>query len=142
MEGTWDAEITLLGAVKGKGKSTFKMECGGLWCERDLKSDLGGLALHTKGVDGYDPVKKKYVSVQFDSMTTVPTLLEGNYDESMIVLTQTGEARDFKGAPEQVKHVTKHIDDDTVTVEVYRIYPDGKERKMVTIEYTRRKEVK
>jgi len=28
-------------------------------------------------------VKKKYVSMQFDSMTTVPTLLEGNYDKSM-----------------------------------------------------------
>src|SRR5262245_27155196 len=64
MDGTWDAQITLLGSVKAKGQATFRMECGGLWCERDFKCDLGGLALHTKGLDGYDPVKKKYVSVQ------------------------------------------------------------------------------
>jgi hypothetical protein len=58
----------------------------------------------------------------------------------MKTLTQTGEARDFKGAPEQVKNVTKHVDDDHVTVDVYRIFPDGRERKMLTIEYARRKQ--
>lgn len=142
MDGTWDAAITLLGSVKGKGQVTFTMECGGMWREGNFQCDLGGLKLHTKVLDGYDPVKKKYVSVQVDSMSTVPTILEGTYDESMKVLTQTGESRDFKGAPEQVKHVTKHIDDDHVTVEVYRIFPDGKEKKMITIEYARQKESK
>jgi hypothetical protein len=112
---------------------------GGLWLERDLKFAVGQSTIHTRGLETYDPVKKKYISIQVDSMATAPTIVEGNYDDAQTTLTQTGEARDFKGAPEQVKNVTKQIDDDHVVVDVYRIFPDGKERKMLTIEYTRRK---
>jgi hypothetical protein len=138
MEGTWDAALTVLG-IKSTAEMTYKTECGGLWAMQDLKGDFGGAQLHTKHLHGYDPVKKKYISVQVDSMSTVPMILEGTYDESKTVLTQTGEARDFNGKPEQVQSVTKHVDDDHVTVEVYRIYPNGKERKMISIDYTRRK---
>jgi hypothetical protein len=140
MEGTWDVAITLLGSIKTTGEATYKMECGGLWLQRDLKFALGPTTIHTKGLDTYDPVKKKYIGMQVDSMATAPTIVEGTYDEDMKTLTQTGEARDFKGAPEQVKNVTKHVDDDHVTVDVYRIFPDGRERKMLTIEYARRKQ--
>jgi hypothetical protein len=139
LEGTWDVAITLLGSVKATGEATYKMECGGLWCQRDLKFTVGTTTIQTKGLETYDPVKKKYISIQVDSMTTAPTIVEGTYDEAMTTLTQTGEARDFKGGPEQVKNVTKHIDDNHIVVDVYRIYKDGKERKMLTLEYTRRK---
>jgi hypothetical protein len=139
MEGTWDAQVTILGSIKAKGEATYKMQCGGMWRERDLTFKLGDTATHVKGLDGYDPFKKKYISVQFDSMSTAPTILEGVFDDEKTTLTQTGEARDFKGKPEQVKNVTKHVDDDRIVVEVLRVYPDGKERKMVAIEYTRRK---
>lgn len=142
MEGTWDAVVTVLGGVKAKGEMTYKMECGGLWRERDLKFTLGQLSLHTKGLDTYDAAKKKYVSVQIDSTTTTPSVLEGTYDDSMTTLTQTGEARDFKGAPEQIKQITKHVDDEHLTVEIFRVFQDGKERKMVTAEYTKRKDTK
>jgi len=74
-------------------------------------------------------------------MSTVPTVLEGQYDESMTTLTQTGESSDVNGAPETVKHVTKHIDDGDITVEIYRVFPNGWERKIITIEYTRHKEM-
>jgi hypothetical protein len=139
MEGTWDVTMTLLGSIKAKGEAVAKMECGGLWLERNLKCDLGGVELHAKGLDTYDPIKKKYVSIQIDSMSTAPLSLEGNYDESSTTLTQVGEGRDFKGAVEQIKTITKRIDDDHTKVEVYRIFPDGKEKKMVVIEYARRK---
>jgi hypothetical protein len=140
MEGTWDVALTLLGSVKTTGEATYKMQCGGLWLERDLKFTLGQTTIHTKGLETYDPVKKKYIGIQIDSMSTAPSIVEGTYDDAMTTLTQTGEARDFRGAPEQVKNVTKHTDDDHVVVDVYRILPDGKERKMLTIEYTRRKQ--
>lgn len=141
MEGTWDVQLTLPGNLKGKGRMTSKMECGGLWLERDLNANLGGLKLQTKSLDGYDPIKKKYISVQFDSLTTVPMSLEGDYDPATRTLTQTGEGRDFDGSPEQVKSVFKQLDDDHQSVEVYRVYPDGKVAKHLTIEYTRRKDV-
>jgi hypothetical protein len=141
MEGTWDARLTLPGNLKGTGTMTCKMECGGLWLARDLNANLGGLKLQTKCLDGYDPIKKKHISVQFDSMTTVPMTLQGDYDPATKTLTQTGETRDFDGSPEQVKSVFKQLDDDRQSVDVYRVYPDGRVAKHLTIEYTRRKEV-
>jgi hypothetical protein len=142
MEGMWDAVMSLPGGIKVKGEMTCNMECGGLWLARDLRLDLGRMSLHSKGLEGYDPATKKHISVQVDSMTTIPMILEGAYDEAAKTLTQTGTARDFNGAPEQVKSVTEHVDDDHTTVEVYRVYPDGKETKMITFEYARRKEAK
>ena len=139
MEGTWDVAITLLGSIKATGEATYTMECAGLWRQRDLKFTLGDLTIVTKGLETYDPVKQKYISIQVDSMSTAPTIVEGTYDETLTTLTQTGEARDFNGAPEQVKNVTTHTDDDHVVVEAYRIGANGKEKKMLTIEYTRRK---
>ena len=43
------------------------------------------------------------------------------------------------GKPMKMKMVTKTIDDDHETFEMYMIGPDGKEMKGMTIEYTRRK---
>jgi uncharacterized protein DUF1579 len=140
--GSWDVVMTLPGNIKATGKMTCKMECGGLWLVRDIETKFGNIPFHYKGLDGYDPVKKKYISVQFDSLTTVPTLLEGTYDETTKTVTQTGEARDFDGSPEKIKSVLKNIDDDHQLVEVFRIFPDGKEAKHLTIEYARRKDTK
>jgi hypothetical protein len=140
MEGTWDVVMTFPGDVKSNGTMTCKMECGGFWLVRDVETKIGRIPFVYKSLDGYDPLKKKYVSVQFDSMTTVPMMLEGDYDETKSKLTQTGEARDFDGSPEQVKSVLTQTDDDHQLVEVYRVYPDGKEEKHLTIEYTRRRE--
>lgn len=139
MEGTWDVAMTMLGGIKSKGEATFKLECGGLWLHSDLKFALGKTTIQTKALETFDPVKKKYISIQVDSMATAPSILEGTYDDQGTTLTQTGEARDFNGESEQIKSVTKHTDDDHVVVTVYRIFPDGKERKHLTIEYTRRK---
>jgi hypothetical protein len=141
-EGTWDVLLTLPGNLKGKGTMTCKMECGGLWLARDLNANLGGLKLQTKSLDGYDPVKKKHISVQFDSMTTVPMILEGDFDPATRTLTQTGEARTFDGSPEQVRSVCRRVDDDHEVVEVSRVYTDGKVVKHLTIEYTRRKDIR
>jgi Protein of unknown function (DUF1579) len=140
MEGTWEVVMTLPGNLKATGKMTCKMECGGMWLVRDIETKIGNIPFHYKGLDGYDPVKKKYISVQFDSLTTVPTLLEGTYDETTKTVTQTGEARDFDGSPEKTKSVLKNIDDDHQLVEVFRVYAGGKEAKHLTIDYSRRKE--
>ena len=137
LEGTWDVVMTMPGNIKAKGKMNSKMECGGLWLMRDIETKFRGLTMRSKILDGYDPVKRKHISVQFDSMSTVPMILEGEYDEANTTLTQTGEARDFDGSPEKVKSVLKQIDDDHQTVEVFRIYPDGKEAKHLTIEFAR-----
>ena len=94
--------------------------------------------MRTKGLESYDPVKQKHISIQVDSLSTAPMILEGAYDKANNTLSQTGEGRDFDGKPEKVKSVLKQIDEDHQLVEVFRVYPDGKEVKHLTIEYARR----
>ncbi len=140
--GTWDAVMTIQGGMKSSGELISKMECGGFWRTRNFKGDFGGLEFQGQGLDGYDRVKKKYISIWVDSVTTTPTIFEGTYDEATKTYTLTGESRDFDGKPEQIKTLTKVVDEDTELFEMYRVYADGKEVKMMTIEYKRRKAAK
>ena len=63
------------------------------------------------GVNGYDPMKKQYVSVWCDSMMPSPSFFWGTMDEKTKTLTMTGDM----------------------------VGEDGKDAEMVKIEYTRKK---
>jgi len=139
LEGTWDAVMTEPDGKKTKGEMTYKMECGGLWLCSDFKGEHMGKPFHGKGLDSYDPAAKKYVGVWVDSWITSPLRVEGTYDEKTKTATSTGECNGPDGKPMKMKMVTKTIDDDHETFEMYMIGPDGKEMKGATIEYTRRK---
>jgi hypothetical protein len=139
MEGTWDAVMTDGEGKKSKGEMNYKMECGGLWLTSDYKGEHDGKPFHGKGFDSYDPTKKKYVGVWIDNMITSPLQIEGTYDEKTKISTCYGECAGPDGKPMKMKLVTKTIDDDHETFEMYMIGPDGKEMKGATIEYTRRK---
>jgi uncharacterized protein DUF1579 len=139
LEGTWDTVTTMADGKTSKGEATYKMECGGLWLTSDFKGDFQGAAFQGKGMDSYDPAKKKYVAVWVDSMMTAPLIMEGTHDKSTKTTTMSGEAPGPDGKPMKMKGVTKFTDDDHMTFEMYMPGPDGKEAKMMTIVYTRRK---
>src|SRR6478672_11770065 len=72
-EGTWDAAIKMHGVDKeAKGTMTCKSECLGLWLGSSFESNFGGMPFQGRGLDSYDPRKKKYVGVWVDSWTTSP----------------------------------------------------------------------
>jgi hypothetical protein len=139
MEGAWDAVMTEPDGKKTKGEMNYKMECGGLWLASDFKGEHMGKPFHGKGLDSYDPTKKKYVGVWVDSWITSPLHMEGTYDEKTRTATSTGECNGPDGKPMKMRMVSKTIDDDHETFEMYMTGPDGKETKGATIDYTRRK---
>ena len=139
MEGTWDAVTIMADGKKSKAESTFKMECGGLWLASDFRGEFEGKPFQGKGLDTYDPAKKKYIGVWVDSMLTTPLFMEGTYDEKAKMTTQTCESPGPDGKPMKMKCLSKEIDTNHHTFEMYMIGPDGKETKTMTIEYTRRK---
>ena len=138
LEGTWNAKLKM-GDNESAGTMTYKMECGGLWLTSDFRGEFDGQKFQGRGVDGYDPEKKKYVSVWVDSMSTRPMLLEGTYDKEKKTMTMTGEAPGPDGKLAKHKMVTQMPDDDHQTFTMYIIDPEGKENKAMTIEYTRKK---
>jgi hypothetical protein len=137
-EGTWEATVKF-GDQESKGTMTYKMDLGGIWLVADFEGDFGGMKFKGKGLDSYDPAKKKYVSVWIDSMSTSPMLMEGTYDEKSKTLTMIGEGPGMDGKPTKYKSVLQHKDDNTMVMTMSAAGKDDKDQVMMTITYKRKK---
>ncbi len=138
LEGEWIATLKSAGG-ESKGTMTYRMECGGLWLVSDFHSDFGGQKFQGRGLDGYDPQKKKYVSVWVDSMSPRPLMFEGDWDAARKELTMRGEGPGPEGKPVKYKSVTRKVDADHETFRMFIVGPDGNETEMMTIDYERKK---
>ncbi len=139
LEGSWNLAIKSE-AGDSKGKSVYKLECGGLWLISSFQSDFAGMKFEGKGMDGYDPAKKKYVSVWVDSLTTAPMFFEGDFDKAGKVLTMTCNSTvPGSATPAVWRSVTTIVDKDKHTFEMYLKPQGAEEQKVMTVEYTRAK---
>jgi Protein of unknown function (DUF1579) len=134
-EGTWDITMKF-GGMETKGTSTYKMDLGGLWLSSRVESEIFGMKFQGFGMDSYDPMKKKYVAVWFDSMSTAPMTMEGTYDKDKKTMTMVGEGPGMDGKPTKHTAVSEWKDDDTIHFSMS--VGDGKEPAF-TIVYKRRK---
>ena len=133
--GTWDLTMKF-GGMETKGTVVYKMEPGGLWLSSQLDSDLFGQKFWGKGLDTYDPAKKKYVSVWVDSMSTGPMVSEGTYDKEKKTLTMEGDGPGMDGKPTKYKSTSVMPDDDTIN---FTMYMGGEKEPAFTIVYKRKK---
>ena len=108
-----------------------------MWIASDFEGTLGPQKFQGHGLDGYDPVKKKYVGVWVDSMSGSPMSLEGAQDKDG-KLVMTGETSGHDGKPQKVKTITEMKDKDHFTFKFYMVV-EGKEVPAFTIDYTRKK---
>jgi hypothetical protein len=134
-EGTWTTTMKA-GGQEYKGAVTNRMELGGLWLVSALESDLGGQKFYGRSLETYDAKKKKYVSVWFDSMSTTPLTMEGDYGRDKKALTMVGDGVGMDGKPAKWKSVSEFPDDDTIVTAMY--VGDAKE-PMFTVTYRRKK---
>jgi hypothetical protein len=93
-----------------------------------------------KGVatDGYDNVKKKFVSTWVDNMGTGIYLLEGTYDAATKTFTYTAEMEMMPGAKTKMRQTIKVVDKDHRTLEFFDDRGSG-ETKTMEINFTRKK---
>ena len=138
MEGEWNAKIKA-GEAESTGTMTSKMELGGFWLITQFKGDIAGMPFEGRGMDTYDPTKKKFVSLWADSMGPFPMVAEGTYDKEKKRLTMTSEGMGPNGMPAKYKMVTDYPSDDKQLFTMFLLPPGGEEVKMMTIEYTRKK---
>ncbi|MFO0906831.1 MAG: DUF1579 domain-containing protein [Isosphaeraceae bacterium] len=146
-EGTWDAAIKTFEAGPdaapsvSKGTEVNELLPGGLWIISKFEGDFGGMKFHGRGQYGYDPVKKKYVGTWLDSMSTILSVLEGDYDAKAKTLTFTGDGYDpVQKAKFSQRMVTAMKDDGSRVFTLYMKY-EGQpaEAKFMEITYTKRK---
>jgi hypothetical protein len=88
------------------------------------------------GIDGYDNVKKKFVSSWVDNMGTGIQSAEGTYDPATKAFTYTSEEEPVPGMKSQVREVIKIADKDHMNLEWFE-NQGGQERKTMEISYTR-----
>ncbi len=94
--------------------------------------DFTGMA-----IEGYDNVKKKFVSSWVDNMSTMIMLSEGTYDPSAKTFTFNAECEMMPGMPVKIREVIKVVDADHHTFEWYENRGAG-EAKTMEISYTRK----
>jgi Protein of unknown function (DUF1579) len=146
-EGAWDATIKTF--MRGpdaepavsKGSEVNEVLPGGLWVLSKFEGDFGGAKFVGRGQFGYDPVKKKYVGTWIDSMSTILSVLEGEYDAKTKTMTYVGDGYDpDHKAKFSQKMVTTMKDDGSRVFTLYMKF-EGQpaEAKFMEITYLKRK---
>lgn len=143
LQGQWDLAITMSMTpgqpTQTKATATCQTLMDGRFVEENTTGDMMGQPFFGKGISGYDNITKKYVSIWIDNMGTGIMRSEGVADKSGNVIRWTGESSDpMTGKVAKFRMVTTFKDDNHHTFEMYGKGPDGKEAKMMTIDYARR----
>jgi hypothetical protein len=146
MAGEWDAKSKAWqpdGKECGDGTGVVKAEpiLGGRYIRMAFTGEMNGPGgkspFHGVGTLGYDNMKKKYVSVWMDDMSTGPMIMEGTAEGD--VITGTGEYPNaMNGKMEPVKDVTTFIDGSHYKYELHMTGPDGKMYKCMEVVYTKK----
>ena len=147
MDGKFDADVSAYEAPgappeKSKGVATNALVLGGRYLKSDYAGTImGNMPFHGMGLFGYDNMKKKYVTLWVDEMSTQMMISEGTADAAGKVITVSGQYDSpmDNNAKHTMKQVWTIADNDHHTFEAWDIGPDGKEMKMLEIKYTRAK---
>lgn len=130
---------------ESKGTATRKSAMGGRYVVMDVtgKMQMPGedgkmkdMQFKGMGIEGYDNVKKKFVSSWVDNMGTGIQGSEGTYDPASKTFTYTMEMEPMPGMKQQVREVIKVTDKDHMMLEWYE-NRGGQEKKTMEIAYTR-----
>ncbi len=138
MVGTWEATMDM-GGMKSSGTMTWKMEMGGFYLMSEFKGEFAGMKFEGRGIDTYDPMKKKYVSIWCDNMAPGIMMMEGNYDAAGKKLTMTGDGPGQDGKPAKFTSTSEMKDKDNLVFNMKATSADGKEQMQFTITYKRKK---
>jgi hypothetical protein len=122
------------------GVSRNEMIFGGRWLKGDYSGTMMGKPFKGLQLLGYDNQKKKYISGWIDDMSSGLMMAEGDADASGRVITVNAECVDpMTNQKKQTRMVMTIVSNDRHTVEMFGPGMDGKEMKMMSIEYVRAK---
>jgi hypothetical protein len=146
MAGKWDVKSKMwfgpgTEPTESKGSAECRLIMGGRYIEQKYEGSMMGQPFKGLSFEGYDNIKKKYVSIWMDSMSTGIFYAEGTMDESGKSTTYIGKADDpFTGEKDkEMKSVSRVINDDKVVFEMYEKDPSGNEFMSMELTYVRRK---
>jgi hypothetical protein len=152
MDGNWNYTIKMwmnpdpnAKPQESKGTASRKTIMGGRYVMMDVsgKMQMPGqdgkmkdVQFKGMAVEGYDNVKKKFVSSWIDNMGTGIQYSEGTYDPASKTFTFTSEIEMMPGMKTPIREVLKVTDKDHMMLEWYE-NRGGQEKKTMEIAYAR-----
>ena len=150
MAGNWNYTVKMMMDPSGKpqeskGTATRKAIMDGRFflAEHSGKFQMPGpdgkmtdMNFTGMAIEGYDNVKKKFVSSWIDNMGTGIQFSEGTYDPASKTFTFASEMEMMPGLKTPVREVLKVTDKDHMLMEWYETH-GGQEKKTMEIAYTR-----
>lgn len=132
---TLDGDYTAkMSGVLGESDATSKIESlGGLWSIRHFETSVMNQPFVGIEILGFDPLKKKFVSIWADSMTPLLMSMEGTYDAGTKTLTLSGLSRGMDGEVGEMVTTTEYSDDGML----FTMKVEG--QPITTVDYKRKK---
>lgn len=140
--GTWDAVVITMGpdGKEARDQGTMTTVKRGEFHTLDTyEGKFMGMDFTGTGINSYCPIRNKYMSTWVDSMAPSPMVLIGDYDKATKTTKMRGECVGMSGKLEPCRTTIQVQDADHYAFEMFGNGPDGKEMRMIRLEYTRKK---
>ncbi len=143
--GTWDVTVRMWTAPgspaeESKGTSECSLIMGGRFIHEKFESMVMGQAFSGLGLVGFDNIKKKYVGIWIDSMSTGIMNTEGVPAADGKSIEYMGDLPDpVANKYRQQRAVEYEEDADHRRIEAFHVGPDGKPFRSMEMVYIRRK---
>jgi hypothetical protein len=124
--------------TESTGTAEMKMLLDGRFLYQEYNSQMMGQPYSGIGIDAYDNMTKKYVTVWIDSMGTGIFMMEGTASADGKTVTLKGSHPEPGGGRMSHRAVWKIVDNNTQTFDMYGTHHGGKEMKMLEITYARK----
>jgi hypothetical protein len=143
--GTWDGVVKMWqdpATPPAESRCVTKVVSmmGGRFTKSETTGEMPGMGpFEGFGVYGYDNVGKTYQSVWLDTLGTGMSAGTGALSPDHKTMTWTMKFNDAgSGQETEMKEIERYVSDNAMVLEFYGPGPDGKEFKMMQIEYTKR----
>lgn len=124
--------------TESTGTADLKMLLDGRFLYQEFTSQMMGQPFSGIGIDGYDNLRKKYVTTWIDTMGTGFFTMEGTASADGKTITLKGQHAEPGGGQMTHRAVWKIADSNTQTFDMYGTHQGGKEMKMLEIAYSRK----
>ncbi len=120
------------------GTAEMKLLLDGRFLYQEFNGQMMGQPFNGIGIDGYDNMRKKYVTAWMDSMGTGIFFMEGTASPDGRTITLRGSHPEPGGGKMTHRAIWKIIDADNQTFDMYGAHHGQKETRMMEIVYTRK----
>ena len=124
--------------TESTGSAEMKMLLDGRFLQQELTGNMMGKPYSGIGISAYDNLRKCYVTMWIDTMSTGIFIMEGTASADGKTITYTGKHAEPDGGQMTHRAVWKIIDNNNQTFEIFWSHCGGKEMKMMEITYTRK----